>query len=163
MINTNRHLTDEHIHTALVDELDLTPDARHHLSGCPDCRGKIDRLAGELTQLRRLAQQMVPTPARKAVALVCPPSQPFMPFMMRFPALAAGLALLLLLTGLWLWPALREPPPSVTTSQMTAEFYFLDDILEDAALPEPYQGIIVATNATFSDDFLEYVSGDLKY
>jgi hypothetical protein len=157
MTSSLNHLTDGQIITALVDATDLAPEAGRHLMDCLHCQTRIASLDGELEKLGHLAQQMLPAPTRKPL-----PAAPQASWRYRVhrPALAAGLALLLLLTGLWLWPGLQPQPPTPADTQAASDFYFLEDIVEDADLPEHYQGIIVAANASFSDEFLAYVSGD---
>jgi hypothetical protein len=158
MTNSPHHLSDDQILTAVVDVADLAPEADRHLTDCQQCRHRIHQLRAELQTIGHLSRQMLPPPMRRPL----PTSQCMQPlglFPVRRTALVAGMAAILFFAALWIRPLIQPPQPPISTAQFSTELYFLDDIINDETLPDHYQEIIVASNATFSDEFLEYVTG----
>jgi hypothetical protein len=59
------HVDEGQILISLVDDADLTAEARAHLAVCPECQGARQRHADQLQRLAELAQRGVPAPLRR--------------------------------------------------------------------------------------------------
>jgi hypothetical protein len=61
------HLDEEQLLCAIVEESDLLPWARDHLSSCLSCRAEKERIEGSLARMSRKAERFAPLPTRKVV------------------------------------------------------------------------------------------------
>ena len=62
------HLDEEQLLCAIVEESDLSPQVRGHLSSCLSCREEKERIEESLAQMGRLAERFAPSPGRKVAA-----------------------------------------------------------------------------------------------
>ncbi len=63
----DKHLTEDQVIRAVVDETELPADLGAHLTGCPECRERKNRLELELAALGEAASKLAPRPRRSVV------------------------------------------------------------------------------------------------
>jgi hypothetical protein len=156
MKDKSTHLNEDQILFSLVDENDLSDDTKNHLLACPVCQDKKMGLAAELERLGEMVKDFTPASQKRPL----PPSQESRHFSFRLPAFAAGFALVLLIACIW-GLALFTDSSKQMTAQLSTEMKegldLMEDIMEEAVLPEYYLDIAVASYSYFDDEFLEFV------
>lgn len=156
MKESNMHLNEDQIVLSLVDENDLSEDMKNHLLACPECQEKKTALISELKNLGKMAKGLTPLPKRKPAL----PVRKSRRFGLGLPVVAAGCAAALVIAFLWNTIFFNQPPKQMTarlSTEVEADFYLMDDILEESALPDYYLDIAVASYSYFDDEFLEFV------
>lgn len=150
------HLSEDQILLSLVDGNDLSEDIKTHLLACPACRRKKTAFVLELDRLGEKAKYFTPDLKQKPVLLFRKPRDSFP----RLPIFAAGVALVLII-ALALSLVLFTDSSKQMTAQLSTEkeeyLYLLDEILEEAYLPDHYLDITAASNSYFDDEFVEFV------
>jgi hypothetical protein len=168
--NINRHLTQDEILMALVDETDLGPDLQTHLSTCLQCSGEKKKLEQRLHQLSHMAEQMAPVPIR---SIRLPETGDRSYFQRRWwwkPVLGTAAAMVLVI--ILVWPQARfyiqtKIQKDVTTqeTQIDNELIAQVDVLVKDPLPMKYQDILEADKADeteFDQDFMQYIIPPIK-
>lgn len=163
----NRHLTQDEILVALVDETDLGPDLQTHLSTCRQCSGEKTKLEQQLHQLSHMAEQMAPVPARH---IRLPETKDRSYVQGRWwwkPAL--GMATAMVLVIILVWPQAKiyiqthmgkneMPRETQQDNQLIAQ---VDDLVKDP-LPMKYQNILEADEPEFDPDFMQDIVPSVK-
>lgn len=156
MTEKRTHLNDDQFVVSLVDENDLSKDAREHLLACPVCQEKRRALALDLDHIGGLARDLAPLPQKQPM----PALREHRRFYFRLPAFSAAIAVALLVFCLWNID-LRTDSSNQVTKQLSVEEEMspglLDDILEASVVPPIYVDIAGASTSYFDDDFVEFV------
>ena len=168
------HLNEDQIIMSVVDEDDLPESVKSHLKACPLCQEQRRGLMSQLDKMGGMAKDLAPQP--KAGPLAYP--KPWGPkpwdagawqrVFSRWPVFASALACFLIIAGIWGLMLLQGPEgkPQVrqvniasdsSVEQRVAEMVFIEDLLEESALPDYYLDIAVASPEDFDDEFLEFV------
>jgi len=66
-MDNNGHLKDEELVTAVVDEKDLTDQARAHLNACIQCRQRLLHLEEQLGRIGQYAHRHSPVPSCRSI------------------------------------------------------------------------------------------------
>jgi hypothetical protein len=151
------HLSEEEILRSLVDEDDLTHEAKGHLGECAVCQEKRAKLSTELGRLGDMARQWSPSPQDKAV-LPLPETRPFSA---RFPVYAAGLAAVVLIVSLYTVPLLMERLRRAQSDQAPTNgfsLYLLEDILDEPAMSREYLDMTTSSDTYLDEEFMEFVA-----
>lgn len=95
-----KHLTQDQLIMAVVDEDDLDSTSAAHLSICPDCRLRLQQMTQKLDKLEELARKTAPKPLETPLPLPEPRGGRlfFKPM-----AVAAMAVLLMVLVVTWPW------------------------------------------------------------
>ena len=87
------HLDEDQLIRAIVDETDLSPSVRDHLSSCPLCRAGMEQIEQDLTDLGKVAERLAPAKHREVSLPAWGPSrvnQWFLNWRLSFGAIAAA-------------------------------------------------------------------------
>ncbi|QTA90670.1 hypothetical protein [Desulfonema magnum] len=150
------HLDEDQLIWSVVDENDLAPAVRNHLSSCPVCQERKRHFEQELNNLGNMTKAFSPLPREKPVPVV----QIFRNWLR--PAFVSGFALVLLIMGIW-W---SSPFPVSQENRMTQAVGEMEDdsqlvveirVVEEYALPDLYMDIAGESYGYFGDEFLEFV------
>jgi hypothetical protein len=161
MKNQDVHLNEDKIIRAIVDENDLTTSERNHLSKCSICQKGKQEFDQVLHRMGDMSQELVPSP-RKSFIL---PYQKNRSSFKWQPALVTGLAIVLLLVGIWqssLFEKFQENEPVHIVQNMESNEQFAAEIVftENDALPDQYLYII---GVYTGDDYADYDDYDDYY
>lgn len=150
------HLNEDQILLSLVDVNDLSGDRKSHLLACSVCQERKAALMSELEHLGEMARAFVPLPQQKPALVIRESRHPGF----RLPVFAAGFAVVLVIACLLSLVLFTDSSKQMTarlSTEMEADLYLVDDILEESALPEYYLDMAVASYSYFDDEFLEFV------
>jgi hypothetical protein len=156
MKDRDTHLNEDQIIVSLMDENDLTEDMKGHLLACPACQEKRTALISELENLGKMAKDLTPLPKRKPVL----PVRESRRFGVGLPIFAAGSIAAVVIAFLGSIVFFNEPSKQMGAQLSTetgADFYLMDDIFGESALPEYYLDIAGASYSYFDDEFLEFI------
>lgn len=166
MNNQDRHLNEDQITRAVVDENDLAPAEQNHLLHCSLCRKEKQGLEQVLSRMGKMSKELVPGP-RKRLMPVTKRSRSSLRWQ---PALAAGVVIALLLIGIWrtsFYAKFQENGSMQITQKMENDQQLMAEITftENDALPGRYLYIIGDYNDDdyndyddfYNDEFLEFV------
>jgi len=162
----HKHLQEEQIIWAVIDEMELADADRQHLSTCLACRKKVDLIKEELQEFGENARRSVP-PFTRTVTL--PSEKPvaasgktgWLPF---FGATAmAGLVVFIYVMGM------GNISPTQLTSLQNQEWLLEDEVLmqkiselvENPLYDEMYE-ISGENGIGFDDEFLEFVVPEIQ-
>jgi len=157
MKDKSMHLNEDQILLSLADVNDLSEDIKSHLLACPVCQEKKTALMSELEHLGEMAKDFTPLPQQKPVVLFRESRH----FSFRLPVFAAGIAVVLVIACLLSLVLFTDSSKQMTarlSTEIEADLYLLDEILEESSLPEYYLDIAVASYSYFDDEFLEFVT-----
>lgn len=158
MKSKDLHLNEDQVIRSVVDENDLPAAARDHLSTCLSCKREKGQIEQELTSLGRMAKESAPLP-RQEIRL--PFHKPRGLWSWR-PALATGLAVVLLIAGIW-WSSLVTTSKEKMTAQIILEaekdrqLMAEIDALEEYVPSDFYPDISWESDPDYFDEFLEFV------
>ena len=156
-----RHLDEEQIIRAVVDEIDLDPRLQGHLSACPLCRAEKERLEKDLERLGRMANRFTPS-SRKRVSL--PVEDPRRSRRWSWgwrPAFAMAVSAVVVASLLWS-TMLRTTPEGrmeMLIQEMQEDERFMSevDIFVENALSPVYLDISGAAEEDVYEEFLEFI------
>ncbi len=157
MKENRTHLNEDQILLSLVDENDLSDDAKGHITACQVCREKKTALMSELENLGEIAKDFAPLTRKKPVLV----SRKSWHSVLRRPMFASGFAVIFIavcLLGLTLFIDSSKQITARLSTEAEEDMYLLEDILEKSALPEYYLDITVTSNNYFDDEFLEFIT-----
>jgi len=139
------HVDEEQILKAIVDEGDLSEEARRHLAGCGDCRARLAHIRGQLSDFGRKAERYAPVMYRKVK--VPRRAKRFLPSWLDFRRpVTVGFALasvLLVIIGFNLFGTSPETRTAMVYREMANDEKLISEItsLEDDALPQFYRDV----------------------
>ncbi len=158
------HLNDEEILSAVIDESDLDPGKRAHLSACRACQERKDAVEAPFVRMGGLASRYTPRPAGSPSIVQRQPGRNIfgMGFRLR-PMLAAAIGILLMVTWIgWQSGDRRRGAGSLDSAQLQkiddAALMAEVEALIDGALPEAYRYIAGDPEPRFTEDFMRFVA-----
>jgi anti-sigma factor RsiW len=156
------HLNEEQIIDAVIDGGALEEEQRRHLETCPLCREEKAALTSELDHLGQMAANFTPAPQRR----------PFIPvresrlLTFRRMVFATGFAAALLVALIW-GPALLSDPRIQEVAEFSddgeMDLFFVEDILEESALPDHYLDMAASSQSYFDEEFMELLIPSGEY
>ena len=167
-----RHLNEDQLRLAVIDDTDLPASLRDHLKICPVCRAEKERFEENLARLGHMAERLAPSPSRKVKLPVQESAQRPLPWYWNWRgALAAGMATgvlaLVIVGGSMLVKTTREAELASLTQEMWEDDQLMTEISELAenALPAFCLDIAGEPDPDFDEEFIDFVipatEGDL--
>ena len=157
MKDNSMHLNENQLLVSMIDESDLSEDVKGHLDACQICQEKKTAFMSELENLGKTAKDFTPMPRLKPVL----PLRESRHSSFHLPVFASGIAVFLIIACLLSFALFTDSSKQITVQLATeteVDVYFLEDILEESALPEYYLDIAVTFNGYFDDEFLEFIT-----
>lgn len=160
---SENHLDPERIIASMVDDRELSPREREHLSVCPACAAARARLASQLAGLSEQTERYTPLSRKK---VVLPAEQPVnaMAWLMRWSlGFAAAVATVVIVTALLLgrlFPGgLQGVDEMKLASEAARDEMLLAEVraLENDPLPAPYSEIIPDPGVSLDEDFFDFL------
>ena len=151
------HLDEDQIIVSIVDENDLPKKLKSHLDACPVCQEGKKALMAQLEEMGRMAKELAPRPQ----GIVLPEPKVSWGLSFRWPVVASGLASLVIIAAVWGLMLFRGPQMEMApgfAGQQVVGLVFIEDILEESALPSYYLDIAVASFEYFDDDFMDFIA-----
>lgn len=158
------HLSEDQLARSVADEGGTDRLAETHLSGCPECRERKARFEKELDRLAHLTDILTPPPRNP---IMLPDEwEPHGKSVFRplgRPVFAGGIAVLLLLVGVW-WSVRPAISPQQRTARIVSEMEedrkLMSEIreLEEYALPEIYLEVSGESYGYLDKEFVEFVA-----
>lgn len=144
------HISDDQLLAVLADHGSANADAARHLSICPECRHRRDRLERSLHVLGQMAERFSPSPSKPPIAIA---RQAYRSSARskywRRSLLSVGIsaASLIVVVGLGSHLFLSHSPPEVAqffSQEVIKDELFMEEIsrLEEDAIPTPFMDII---------------------
>lgn len=161
MKNTDKHLTEDQLIVAVVDENDLDDEAWRHLNACGKCLEKKNECERELAVLGRMAEEYAPS----AGTVWHVRSKPAV-FGAWRPAFAAAFTVLVLTAGIvWLKPFDHQTVENGNQKNNTAVLETADDEqllaeiqeLENRAMVDFYSNIFGESSGYYDEEFIDFV------
>ena len=156
------HLDSERIMISMVDERELSPSEREHLSLCPDCAAARARLVSQLSGLS--AQAVTHTPvSRKKIALPAEQQANAMAWFMRWSlGMAAAVATVVIVAVFLLgrmFPGGQGFDEMKLASETARDEMLLAEVraLENDPLPRAYSEIIPDAGVSLDEDFFDFL------
>jgi hypothetical protein len=158
----DRHLTDDEILVALVDEADLGPELQAHLSACQRCKSKLKKIDQQLHDLGHMAEHMAPVSTRRIRLPETIDRSDFQSGWRLKPVL--GLMAAMVLVVMLVWPQANFYIQTYFIQNMLTQGIKEDniliskvDVLVEDALPEKYRHILSVAEPEFDQDFMQYI------
>ncbi len=163
-IKRTDHLNEDQLIRSLVEEVDLPPNLREHLTVCAVCKATKQKMEARLERLGELARESSPPPRRK-VRLSEFDRRHVQPFWWGWnwrSLCAAGFGAALLLLMLTNMLPTKDKPENRTAQlerEMTEDEQLLDSVdrLEENALPTFYVEVSDLSDPDFDEDFIDFV------
>ena len=157
------HLDSGRIVASVVDERELSPGEREHLSRCPECTAARARLASQLSVLSGQVARHTPLSRKK---IVLPAEQPVnaMAWIMRWSlGVAAAVATVVIVAAFLLgrlFPGgLQVVDETKLAGETARDEMLLAEVraLENDPLPEAYSEIIPDPGVSLDEDFFDFL------
>jgi hypothetical protein len=156
----NNHLDDDQLLWAVVEEAELPASVGAHLSSCPQCFARKERLEQKLARLGQKAEIFAPLHRKKVSLSLDEVRSPHWWSWGWRTALAVSLAVILIA----IWSSNIFVPSSDTlitrlNQEMLEDERFMAEIslLEENALPSLFEDISQEGNSVFDEEFMEFV------
>jgi hypothetical protein len=158
----DKHLNEDQMIRAIVDENDMTMAEHNHLLECSLCQKEKQSFAQVLRRIGETSKELVPSPRRMFI----PVHQERFSLLRWRPALAVGVVILLLMIGIWgtsLFTRFHKGGSVYISKQMESDQQSVTEMMfaEEDALPDRYLYIIGNGNSDddvyYDDEFLEFV------
>jgi hypothetical protein len=156
------HLNDDQILRAVVDEKDLSPTVREHLSRCRLCRAKKDLLEKNLVKLGRMAERATPSPRRRVSLPGQKQTSPrwwFWGWRGVLVATMSVVAVILVVSWFIMFRTESEESVAVLIHEMWEDEKLMTEIrvLEENPLSYVYHEISGGSYPVFDEGFMEFV------
>ncbi|MEA3435578.1 MAG: hypothetical protein U9R43_03875 [Thermodesulfobacteriota bacterium] len=162
IFNKNGHIDEDHLLQAIVDETDLPPSVREHLSSCPLCRKSMEQIEQDLNNLGKTARQLAPVTYRKISLPVERPLKIYRwlhDWRISFGAIATAAVVAFVI-----WLSIPGTILYEDTLDIMAQVTWEDDafmteigILTENAMPQVYLDIIGECYVGIDDEFIQFV------
>ena len=167
ILSKNSHLDEEYLLQAIVDETDLPPSVRKHLSSCSLCRESMEQIEQDLNNLGQSARQLVPAMRRKIPLPVEKPSRIYRwlhDWRISFGAIATAAVVVFVI-----WLSIPSTILYEDSLDIMAQVTWEDDafmteigILTENAMPQVYLDIIGEYYVGIDDEFIKFVVPDFE-
>lgn len=159
-----KHLDEDQLLKALVDEQGLPHEFRMHLDHCQLCKGQLGSLQETLETFGRKAEEHVPAATRKIHLEDKGYKTTGAWNLFRLPSYGAAAVITVALL-IFLWPQpdhLSEVEQFVSQGDFVEDERLMQEISEliENSLPEDFSDITSDMTIGFDDDFLEFVVPD---
>ena len=157
---SDRHLSDDELALAVVDEEDLSVAFRNHLAACKMCRVRKEALEGDLARLGRLARELVPPPQRKVVLVEGKRQRPWsrrLGLKLAGAVAAAALVLGLLLLRPGTTPDISTVPQDPMASGAASQLMLEVEALTENPLSTFHGFVIGESSSDLDDEFLDFL------
>jgi hypothetical protein len=153
-----RHLGEDHILQAVIDDADLSALQQQHLAECSRCQADRERLENELAHLGKMAQRYTPQPLKRIRVADEKTRSPF--FIRGFAFSAAAVAAVFIVV--WATFLIRNQQPgrigNLAQDMVEAEKLMTEiNVLVENALPQAYLDIVGETNLNLDEDFMDFL------
>lgn len=156
------HLSEEQILRALVDESDLSESMREHLSTCPSCRARRERLEEDLGRLGRMAERFAPSPEKR---ISLPEKYPantarwFWSWRTAFGTVVMAALVIVIVWSSALFRTIPETGTIISSQEAWATDRLMVEIsvLAENALPPVYLNITGESDPGFDEEFMQFV------
>ena len=164
MSGNERHLGEEMLFKAIIDESDLTPENRSHLLGCESCRLNKVTMEGDFSRFTSLAQEVAPEPRRRIRLDLKEAGR--LSVRRVAPVFTLCIVLLIALAGLSSLMPVRQSEVKETAytvvrleSEMEANGILVAEVLalEENIMPEIYSLLAGDGDAYEFDEFIDFV------
>lgn len=159
-VGGDRHLDEDLIVRAIVDEESLSPEAREHLAGCGRCAEEKTRTEATLLNLGRTAKRIAPASRLKASDIVekVTRRRSSWGWLGTHKVGIAAAAMLVVISGFAL-DALQENRLSAVNREIVEDARFMNEIdrLEDETLPTVFLEITDGPDADIDEDAPEHL------
>jgi hypothetical protein len=160
----SRHLTEDEILMAIVDETDLGSERQTHLSTCSRCNGEKRKIEQQLYDLSHIFEQMAPVPTRSFRLPGTNKDRSNFRSRWRWLRPVLGVAAAVALVIILVWPQVKfylrthfEKNVMTQDVQQDNQLIAQVDVLVNDALPMKYQDILGADETKFDQDFMQYI------
>ncbi|OGP57242.1 MAG: hypothetical protein A2V65_10945 [Deltaproteobacteria bacterium RBG_13_49_15] len=156
------HLEEDRIMALIIDETDLSPVEKEHLSECADCRGKKEKIQEEFALLGNLAEKFAPESKRPVLRKKREP-RPFLTSAFGWKlSLASAVAVLFTITATWyFFKPLRLQNSRQNASEWTAatDHELMSEInaMVETAFPRTYLYITGEYHKGLNDEFIMFI------
>jgi hypothetical protein len=156
------HLDEDQLLWALIDEAELPPPLRAHVSTCPQCRAKKERFEQDLEKLGQTAGHYAPLLKKRVTLPVEKPQRSYKGYWAWPASLGAVVtAALLILVLSWPTPMKITPPDKedwVAQDVWEANRFMTEiSLIAENALPAVYLDISAMTESGFDEGFVEFL------
>ena len=153
-----RHLEEDHILQAVIDDTDLSKLQQQHLAECSRCQSDRERLENELTHLGQMAERYAPEPLRR---IIVADENVRSSFSIRGVAFSAA-AVAAVIIVVWAGFLIRSQQPgrigNLAQDMVEAERLMTEiNVLVENALPQVYLDIVGETDLNLDDDFIDFL------
>lgn len=152
------HLNEEQIYKAIIDESQLLPSERDHLSDCSECRTELESFEKDLKLLGQTAERFVPLP-KKRMVLYEKTGKNFL-FGQR-PFFAAAIVILFFVITMHSdsIKLLFSNKTDIANSELYSEDILMTEVnnLVENSLPAKYLFISDENNTDDDEDFIDFV------
>lgn len=167
------HLDEDQLLWAVVDETELSPPLKGHLSTCDQCRAAKRRFEQDLARLGQMAQRFAPLP-RKRISL--PMDKPRISIGWTWDwraCFGVAVTVALMIAIVWWSVPIRttyEDSGDMLAQEMRDEDRIMTEItmLVENALPPVYLNIYGKSDPDFGEEFMQFIvpsieSEDVSY
>lgn len=156
------HLDEDQLIRAIVDETDLSPSVRDHLSSCLLCRAGMEQIEQDLTDLGKVAERLAPATHRKISLPVEKPSRIYR--WLHDWRISSGAIAAVAVVIVMIWLSIPKTIIIEDTFDIMTEISWEDDdfmteisALAENALPQVYLDITGESYSSLDDEFIEFV------
>ncbi len=162
----NFHLEEDQLSLAVIDEADLSPSQREHLSGCHQCRERKEKIEAGLSQLGQMAEHFAPSPKKRFSLPIEKQQRSFLwSWQWRTGLGVAVAAIFIAVVGVPpLYEDKQEPGDILFTQEMLeAEEFMLEvSTLAENALPQEYIYITGETGEETDEEFMDFMAPTIE-
>lgn len=158
----NLHLDEDLLIRAVVNEDDLPPEHREHLSICPKCNANKKKIENDLKQLGQMAKRFAPSPGKNVSLPEVKLSWAQQWSWQWRGAFAVAVAAVFILFVTGIPPLFKNVPGGIDnlSPQQVPEYEeLMSEVsrLAENALPPVYMDIAVESDSEFNEEFIEFL------
>ncbi|OGR14935.1 MAG: hypothetical protein A2097_15325 [Desulfobacula sp. GWF2_41_7] len=152
------HLNEEQRYKAIIDESQLMPSEKEHLSDCSECRTSLESFEKDLKLLGQTAERFVPLPKKRAL-LYKKKGNNFS--FGRRTSFAAAIIILFIVISMYSdsMKLLFHNKTDIADSELYYEDILITEVnnLIENSLPAKYLFISEEDNTDYDEDFIDFV------
>jgi len=152
------HLDEEQIFKAIIDESQLLPSEKEHLSGCSECRAELESFEKDLKLLGQTAERFVPLPKNRMVLHEKAGKNSFFGWRTSF-AVAITILFFVITMHSDSRKLLFSNKTDIANSELYSEDILMTEVnnLVENSLPAKYLFISDEENTDYDEDFIDFV------